>query len=732
MSEYQLGIQSLLQAPTGLDYANQELANQQAIQNLLFNKQANELNKQAVALQQKQLDAGLAKNALFLEAQKEYARNPTRENLAKLIAMGGTGADQAKLYETRSEEENRLIVADAGRTLADAQSGNFKAIYTRAKNVLETAPKDSEAYKDAYELQRLAFGAMLGNDDDANNLVFTSNAVINAYGGDAQAKQASMLPTELAKGQSEISLAQQNADANMLTAQAAMTSANVKQQEANQGKYNTVDANGRYIMYDEKTGNYIYLDDNSIVPEANIQNTGVSFGGSGNTASFNDYLNPLLKKESGGDPNIPNPFSTATGRGQFLEKTLDWMYNLHYKDSMSKKQFLDAYKNNVNGFQDTVILDYTKDNAKYLASKGIPATKLTLYSTHRFGAEGGRKFIEANPNTPIDKLVGDIGMKQNPDFWTGNKIGKGKPKTVGEITKEFVSEGFTNDIVDLGESYPIKDVRTNNEKVSDQNTKANKLATSNNRYDNMAANVLSGSIEFKSLDPKDQAQVGRRLTKEDIEYGRQVYAFNHQTDIQQRYLASVREYSNAAAQHLQTHQELYGDKPEDSLLHLAGVNNPVISYFVGKQFGSDSEAKKELLRTTSDNAGNAGAKVTGTMGAEPGQAQIKKAGFGETKQYKAKVNSAKHILDSAYSNTHSGLYLYNPNNYQTYYETMEPDTRKNIAYIGSEYIRINKDNKKALPNSRDIAELQSGKMLPYQFAKKYGNTLTITYLYKPN
>lgn len=85
MSEYQLGIQSLLQAPTGLDYANQELANQQAIQNLLFNKQANELNKQAVALQQKQLDAGLAKNALFLEAQKEYARNPTREKDRKSV-----------------------------------------------------------------------------------------------------------------------------------------------------------------------------------------------------------------------------------------------------------------------------------------------------------------------------------------------------------------------------------------------------------------------------------------------------------------------------------------------------------------------------------------------------------------------------------------------------------------------------------------------------------------------
>lgn len=139
-----------------------------------------------------------------------------------------------------------------------------------------------------------------------------------------------------------------------------------------------------------------------------------------------------VAENSTGDPAAKNPNSTATGNGQFIDKT--WMdtVNKAYPDlskQMSKQEILDLRKDP--GFSEQMGKELTHQNAVSLMGENHPVTTASLYTAHRFGAAGADKILNALPGTPIADVVGDKVMAANPDL---------DGKTVGQVMQNIVQK----------------------------------------------------------------------------------------------------------------------------------------------------------------------------------------------------------------------------------------------------------------------------------------------------
>lgn len=127
-----------------------------------------------------------------------------------------------------------------------------------------------------------------------------------------------------------------------------------------------------------------------------------------------------------GNPNAKNPRSSATGDGQFVDKT--WL-----KTIKTERPDLAA------GKTDGQILAMRSDpalSAQMIAALGVengvqlaaakqPVNATTLAMAHRFGVDGAEKILAAAPGTALDKLLSPQAMKANPDL---------AGKTAGGIT----------------------------------------------------------------------------------------------------------------------------------------------------------------------------------------------------------------------------------------------------------------------------------------------------------
>lgn len=139
-----------------------------------------------------------------------------------------------------------------------------------------------------------------------------------------------------------------------------------------------------------------------------------------------------VAENSSGNPAAKNPNSTATGNGQFIDKT--WMdtVNKAYPDlskQMSKQEILDLRKDP--GFSEEMGKVLTHQNAVSLMDGNHPVTSASLYTAHRFGAAGADKILNALPATPIADVVGDKVMTANPDL---------AGKTVGQVMQNIVQK----------------------------------------------------------------------------------------------------------------------------------------------------------------------------------------------------------------------------------------------------------------------------------------------------
>lgn len=144
------------------------------------------------------------------------------------------------------------------------------------------------------------------------------------------------------------------------------------------------------------------------------------------------YIKNAGRFESGNNRNAKNPFSSASGRFQFIDSTrrrLDKKYGFDPKDRSdeTERARMEAY---------------TNETIQALESANIPVTGGTLYGGHFLGQGGIKKFFEAyrkDPTTNVSEHFSAEIIRKNPAIF--NPRGGKARTTLAEVMEKFDKVG---------------------------------------------------------------------------------------------------------------------------------------------------------------------------------------------------------------------------------------------------------------------------------------------------
>lgn len=125
-------------------------------------------------------------------------------------------------------------------------------------------------------------------------------------------------------------------------------------------------------------------------------------------------VSKIIGVESGGRANAKNPNSSASGLGQFLDSTWVTMMRKYRPDIAGGRsnQDLIALKTDPQLGRE-MTRAYTQENSRFLASRGIQQTPGNIYLAHFLGPAGAAQVLKANPNAPIESIVGPQVVQAN-------------------------------------------------------------------------------------------------------------------------------------------------------------------------------------------------------------------------------------------------------------------------------------------------------------------------------
>lgn len=155
------------------------------------------------------------------------------------------------------------------------------------------------------------------------------------------------------------------------------------------------------------------------------------------TAPQNGTVDRILTVESGNNPNAKNQRSSATGAGQFLDAT--WLETIarHRPDLRGRnREELLALRNDPNLSREMTAA-YANDNANMLRGAGFDPTPENTYLAHFAGPRGALNVLQANPQMPVERILGPQAVAANPFLrgmtagdlrkWAQNKMQPGDP-----------------------------------------------------------------------------------------------------------------------------------------------------------------------------------------------------------------------------------------------------------------------------------------------------------------
>src|SRR6478609_5068361 len=126
-------------------------------------------------------------------------------------------------------------------------------------------------------------------------------------------------------------------------------------------------------------------------------------------------VDSIIGVESGGNPNATNPNSSASGLGQFIDST--WLSTL--KQAMpdlaqgkSDAELLALKTNPELSRQMTEA--YANQNQAILSKAGVAVTPGSTYLAHFAGPGGAVKVLQADPNAPVESVLGSAAVQANP------------------------------------------------------------------------------------------------------------------------------------------------------------------------------------------------------------------------------------------------------------------------------------------------------------------------------
>lgn len=149
-----------------------------------------------------------------------------------------------------------------------------------------------------------------------------------------------------------------------------------------------------------------------------------------------DLTGRIIGAESGGNPLARNPRSSAGGLGQFINST--WLSTIRkHRPDLANRSNSELLRLKFDpSLSKAMTAAYAADNQGFLKSKGIDPTPGNTYLAHFAGPQGAAA-IHANPNAPIEQLMGASAVAANPFLrgktgadvinWASGKVGANAP-----------------------------------------------------------------------------------------------------------------------------------------------------------------------------------------------------------------------------------------------------------------------------------------------------------------
>lgn len=131
--------------------------------------------------------------------------------------------------------------------------------------------------------------------------------------------------------------------------------------------------------------------------------------------TMEQFLDRLMRAESGGRLTARNPLSTAVGPYQFIASTWLLIANRHFEKEMKDLRVDQVLALRMDAELSRRAADiYTQENAAYLAAQGQAATFQNLRLAFLVGAGGAVRVLGAPPQTPVRQLLGAGVIAANP------------------------------------------------------------------------------------------------------------------------------------------------------------------------------------------------------------------------------------------------------------------------------------------------------------------------------
>lgn len=161
---------------------------------------------------------------------------------------------------------------------------------------------------------------------------------------------------------------------------------------------------------------------------------------SNNGALDNVVAQIQASENATGNPGAKNPNSSATGNGQFVNKTWLDMVKSTLPDLAQGKSDADILAlRNSPAISSQVTAAYAQQNAQTLGQAGLPVNGATIAMAHKFGPAGAQAILAADPNASMTQaLTAKLGAAKAAEIINANpQLGK---LTAGQYGQQLAQQ----------------------------------------------------------------------------------------------------------------------------------------------------------------------------------------------------------------------------------------------------------------------------------------------------